>query len=467
MEQSPTKTLSLNGHARINVSDSLDLMTRFVLEEQGDWFEDELPFLRKFLKKGMQVIDIGANIGCYALSIAAAISVQNTSNGTRQNKLNGHVWAFEPCADTFELLQSSRDLNKFTHLSLVQAGLSNQAGQATLYRSQNSELNSLHSRPNRNYLEETIDLKTLDQCYEEFNWQTLDFIKLDAEGEECNILLGGQHTFKTLSPLVMFELKHGNDIHHDLISDFEKMNYRCYTLNKALDLLLPFNPKDIDGFQLNLFACKDDTAIKLEENNLLSRSRPNIKQSLTLSESIEKRYAMAMAEYAVSTDNTREELKKGQSKLTRLEHWQHAFHLLESICKEDPSQLEASSAYTRLALLLGKRQKAVSMLRQLLKLTNANSHYCSKINASEIQLLSPLENYDEANHKWQLETDPVIKEQSSVWLRAAVLEGYIKYHAFSCYFSGEHALPMLSELNATIFSSKNMQDRERVIRRRY
>ncbi len=228
MKQAPTITFNLDGHANINVPDSLNLMTRFVLEEQGDWFEDELPFLRLFLKPGMQVIDIGANVGCYALSMAAAVS-----NNTEANQ--GQVWAFEPCEDTFELLKSSRELNNFSHLHLIQAGLSKQAGQATLYRSHNSELNSLHAKENRSYQQETIELKTLDQCLDTFKWHKLDFIKLDAEGEECNILLGGKRTFQALSPLVMFELKHGNQVHHDLINDFQAIAYNCYTLNKTLN----------------------------------------------------------------------------------------------------------------------------------------------------------------------------------------------------------------------------------------
>jgi hypothetical protein len=48
---------------RIVVPDSLDLITPYVLREQQDFFEDELPFVRQLLQPGQDVIDIGANYG--------------------------------------------------------------------------------------------------------------------------------------------------------------------------------------------------------------------------------------------------------------------------------------------------------------------------------------------------------------------------------------------------------------------
>lgn len=48
-------------------------MTGFVLEEQGDWFEPELPMLRRLVRPGWQVVDVGASYGCYGLSLAATV----------------------------------------------------------------------------------------------------------------------------------------------------------------------------------------------------------------------------------------------------------------------------------------------------------------------------------------------------------------------------------------------------------
>src|ERR1700732_1334830 len=76
--------LTMVDGVRIVVPDSLDLITSYVLREQQDFFEDELPFVRRLLQPGQNVIDIGANYGTYALPMAKKVGAA------------GHVWAFEP-----------------------------------------------------------------------------------------------------------------------------------------------------------------------------------------------------------------------------------------------------------------------------------------------------------------------------------------------------------------------------------
>ena len=74
--------LPLPGGLQIQVPDSLDLITPYVLLEQGDWFEDEIKFLRKILRSGEKIIDIGANYGTYTLTMAP---------------ISGQLMANDPC----------------------------------------------------------------------------------------------------------------------------------------------------------------------------------------------------------------------------------------------------------------------------------------------------------------------------------------------------------------------------------
>ncbi len=60
-------SLDLAGVATIRLPDSLNVMTRYVIEERGDWFEDEIRFVRKLLLPGQLVLDVGANYGVYTL----------------------------------------------------------------------------------------------------------------------------------------------------------------------------------------------------------------------------------------------------------------------------------------------------------------------------------------------------------------------------------------------------------------
>lgn len=84
---------------KVVVPDSLELITSYVLQEQGDWFEDEIKFLRELVDPGDVVVDIGANYGVYALSLARKVGA------------SGQVWAFEPALETAMLLRESASAN--------------------------------------------------------------------------------------------------------------------------------------------------------------------------------------------------------------------------------------------------------------------------------------------------------------------------------------------------------------------
>ncbi len=207
-----TISLRICNDVRVRVPSDLRLMTPYILHEQNDWFEEEIQFLRSFIRPGMNVVDIGANYGVYTLTIAKLIGE------------SGKIWAFEPTSDTADCLKQSISDNNFKNINLVQAGLSDKIRKAKFYTGSNAELNSLHkeSVPEGNF--ETILLLTLDHCRKKYQWTDIDFIKLDAEGEESNILRKGKHTLSTLSPLIMYELKHGEKLNIPLINLFKKIS---------------------------------------------------------------------------------------------------------------------------------------------------------------------------------------------------------------------------------------------------
>ncbi len=115
-----TAVLTLIDGVRIVVPDSLDLITPYVLREQHDYFEDELPFVRGLLRPGQNVIDIGANYGVYTLPMAQKVGA------------SGHVWAFEPASSTAQFLAQGIAANGFEHVTLVQKAVSSAAGSGQL-----------------------------------------------------------------------------------------------------------------------------------------------------------------------------------------------------------------------------------------------------------------------------------------------------------------------------------------------
>lgn len=251
---------TVNG-VRIAVPDSLNLITTYVLREQRDWFEDEIKFVRHMLEPGQRAIDIGANYGVFALSMARAVGP------------NGRVWAFEPASATFAFLANSVAINEFRQVVLDQRALSFEEGSAELTLNENSELNEIVRNDSVRGATETIRITSLDLLMKEYDWAAIDFVKIDAEGEEARIIAGGQEFFSGNSPLVQYEVKAGETLHFELVQEFDKLGYSSYRLVPGLNLLIPFNPDEpADGYLLNLFCCKADRASKLAARGLLTTS---------------------------------------------------------------------------------------------------------------------------------------------------------------------------------------------------
>jgi FkbM family methyltransferase len=253
----PRIVLSLPGGVKVAVPDSLDLITPYVLREQGDWFEDELRFVRKLIGEGDTAIDIGANYGVYALSLAAVV-------GER-----GAVAAFEPAAATASFLRQSVAENGFRSLAVETAALSDRPGTGRLAGGPHAELRRLVTAGDA-AAAEAVPVTTLDECMTKHAWTDVALLKMDAEGEEAKIVRGGARFFAELSPLVLFERMHGSSVNTEVVGEFAALGYETYRLVPGMNALVPADAAPgVDGAALNLLCCKPDRASRLAARGLL------------------------------------------------------------------------------------------------------------------------------------------------------------------------------------------------------
>jgi FkbM family methyltransferase len=240
-----------NGALRIRLSNQvtlaapgrLDSITAYVLLEQETWFEKELSFLERWLKSGMTAIDIGANLGVYALLMARLVGP------------HGRVLAYEPGSEARDLLQQSREINAASNLEIFNFALSDCEREGRLLLNASSELNALGDTG----FGEQVRITSLDAEIPGRDLPPPDFVKIDAEGEEERILAGGRDFFARYSPLVVFEIKAGPVINENLPAAFRAIGYELFRLLVGAPILVPLDPRvPLDPFELNLFACKPD-----------------------------------------------------------------------------------------------------------------------------------------------------------------------------------------------------------------
>lgn len=150
--------------------------------------------LREILSEGMRVVDIGANIGYYALIEAQIVGKK------------GKVYAIEPEPNNFELLNRNVQVNNFEYIiETFQIAIADKEGEDKLYISNKSNLHSLlpHSlisNSQNNYI--TVKTMTLDNFLRDK--YPIDFIRMDVEGFEYNIIKGATNTLKRTKNIKLF-----------------------------------------------------------------------------------------------------------------------------------------------------------------------------------------------------------------------------------------------------------------------
>ena len=251
-------TLGLRSGLCLQVPPGLDSLSSYVLLEQESWFEPEMSLMPLLLQPGMDVLDIGANHGVYALEMARCTG-------------SGRVWAFEPTSAPRCRLQASVRLNGMEdRVTVVDAALAECDGQASFAVGDNSELNS---REGAGEQRETVRLLALDGYLDQrAPGVEIAFVKLDAEGDELRVLAGGQRFFALQRPVVMFEFKHGRQVNHALLRAWADLGYEIFRWSAELALLLPFDAgRDETAFALNLLAIHPQAQPALQARGLLAR----------------------------------------------------------------------------------------------------------------------------------------------------------------------------------------------------
>jgi FkbM family methyltransferase len=160
----------------------------------------ELMLVAAYLKPGMTVVDVGANVGLY--SILAEKMVGPT----------GTVWAFEPSLESYQRLERNLQLNGCSRVTPVRAALSTQAegflqlksdagfGDAYRYLAPTTVVDpgNPHS--------EWVPVTTLDAFSRQEKIGSATFLKIDVEGGEYAVFQGARDFLRS-SPnvCIMFE----------------------------------------------------------------------------------------------------------------------------------------------------------------------------------------------------------------------------------------------------------------------
>jgi FkbM family methyltransferase len=199
-----------------------------------DFEKSELEFVRQSLRVGDSVLDIGANIGFFAMSMASFVGAE------------GHVQAYEPIAANAELLERSIRENRFgDRVTLRRAAVGAVPGEIRLAYlplesgSHNSGgaylLGAGRTAPHHH---ETVSVPMVRIDEEAFR-RPVRFIKIDVEGAELLVFRGARELLTTDRPIILSEI-HPPQLTRvsgcrpaDLIEEMRDLGYECALLENG------------------------------------------------------------------------------------------------------------------------------------------------------------------------------------------------------------------------------------------
>ncbi len=155
----------------------------------------------QFTKPGMVVIDIGANIGATTLNFASRVFPQ------------GKVFSFEPSPYNYQRAVKNISLNTYSNITLINRGLGNEKTTAFLYNvnPKNRGMQRLLNTNDKSVYEKTaVEIDTLDSAMRTINIPGPSLIKIDVEGYEYKVILGGKETIAQYKPAIFIELDDNN-----------------------------------------------------------------------------------------------------------------------------------------------------------------------------------------------------------------------------------------------------------------
>lgn len=173
-------------------SSTFDRSLYLWMHRRGFMGRTERKILSELVRPGMTVVDVGANLGLYTLFMAGLVGP------------SGRVIAFEPDPDLVALLRENCASNGAANVEAHGAALGSRPDRMVLQRimlnSGNNHLGTQGRSPLRQPLE--VEVAAFDSLLPGVR---PDFVKIDVQGWELNVLRGMEGTLKEADPVIYLE----------------------------------------------------------------------------------------------------------------------------------------------------------------------------------------------------------------------------------------------------------------------
>lgn len=191
----------------------------------------EIRFLKSIAEPGMRVIDIGANRGLTTVAVAREVGIR------------GHVYAFEPVPEYYDVLKANLARNAADNVSVHQLALSNRTTRIRFYK--HGQGSGITPTDDAELL--WVEATTVGDFLGEQETSRIDILNMDCEGSELLVLQGAEAVLQEQSPQIFCEIHHeylkelGQSV-RDVASLLRRLDY----VIQALDVEKPAEEVDLE-----------------------------------------------------------------------------------------------------------------------------------------------------------------------------------------------------------------------------
>lgn len=184
----------------------------------GEFEINELQLCANYIKNDSNIVDIGANIGIHSAFFANIAK-------------NGKVLSIEPQTTIYSMLLNN--INKYTNIIPINIAIDSEFNISEFFIASDNAYSSLKNTKRKDIINKklvaTFPFDTVSKIIGK-----IDFIKIDVEGFEYNVLVSMKNTLIESKPVLFVEIYRGinsNSNPDETIEFLVNMGYKAYFVN--------------------------------------------------------------------------------------------------------------------------------------------------------------------------------------------------------------------------------------------
>lgn len=189
----PEWTIRLN-HFKIHFNPTLSELTPYKAIFVNQVYQRDPAFVPS---ESQIIFDVGANIGLYTIHAGRQLE-------------GGMIYAFEPNPTAYAKLVKNIEDNHIENVHVFPYAVGAKSGRVRMLMGERTNVGKVLEWDERNGVQIEVEMITLDDVVKKHSLARIDLMKIDVEGHESDVLIGGEKALRLTKRIVMEY--HGEDI---------------------------------------------------------------------------------------------------------------------------------------------------------------------------------------------------------------------------------------------------------------